>query len=165
MERNVMIKFVVDDVPWLVPDSILFLDKILHEHSMVIETGSGGSTVWLAQRVLCVVTFEHKKEWVKATQNVLDEKGLENVQFFLDPEYPINGIGSQTAYLYDLALIDGRGRVQSIKTILPKIKPGGYVCLDNSERPKYQPAVKLLDRTCTSKATFKERWETSFWKI
>lgn len=160
-----MTKFVVDEVPWLVPDSILFLDKILTKGSMVIETGAGGSTVWLAQRVLVVVTFEHKKAWVDATQKVLDEKDLENVQFYLDPNYPTNGIAYQSAYLYDLALIDGRGRVKSIKTILPKIKPGGYICLDNSERPKYQPAIKLLDKTCISKSTFRERWETTFWKI
>ncbi len=160
-----MTKFVVDDVPWLVPDSILFLEKILHKQSMVIETGTGGSTIWLAQRVMVVVTFEHKKTWVDAIQGVLDKKRIENVQFFLDPEYPTTGIGSQTAYLYDLALIDGRGRVKSIQTILPKIKPGGYICLDNSERPKYQAAVKKLDKTCVSKSTFRERWETTFWKI
>ena len=158
-------KFVVDDVPWLVPDSITFLNAILTKQSMVIETGSGGSTVWLAQRVLKVVTFEHKKAWMDATQNRLDELKLGNVQFFHDPEYPTTGIGTQTAYLYDLALIDGRGRVKSIQTILPKIKPGGFICLDNSERPKYQPAIKLLDKTCASKSTFKEAWETSFWKI
>jgi predicted O-methyltransferase YrrM len=165
MEGNGMTKFVVDDVPWLVPDSILFLEKILHKQCMVIETGSGGSTVWLAQRVNRVITFEHKKAWVDATQNRLNELKLTNVQFFLDPDYPTKGIGHQSAYLYDLALIDGRGRVKSIRTILPKIKPGGYICLDNSDRPKYQPAIKMLDKTCVSKSTFKERWETSFWKI
>ncbi len=160
-----MTKFVVDNTPWLVPDSILFLEKILTKNSMVIETGSGGSTVWLAQRVLKVVTFEHKKSWMDATQNRLNELKLKNVQFFHDPDYPTKGIGHQSAYLYDLALIDGRGRVKSIQTIFPKVKPGGYICLDNSERPKYQPAVKMLDKTCFSKSTFNKEWETSFWKI
>lgn len=47
---------------------------------------------------------------------------------------------------FDLVMVDGRCRTACVKRALSKIKPGGALLLDNSERPAYAGARSLLDR-------------------
>ena len=44
----------------------------------------------------------------------------------------------------DLFLIDGRHRVESIKRAMDKIRPGGYLVLDNCDRPEYSKSFEIL---------------------
>ena len=45
---------------------------------------------------------------------------------------------------FDLVLVDGRARVACLEEATKKIKQGGYLMLDNSERKEYQTAMKKL---------------------
>ena len=71
-------------LPWLVKDSIKFLESILTRDSIVLETGSGNSTVWFAERVKKVISFEHDKVWYDKTKKILDMEELKKTIFKLN---------------------------------------------------------------------------------
>ena len=151
--------FETKNTPWLSPDAITFLDEYLKPDMTVIETGAGGSTIWLAKRVDTVITFEHDKNWANLVLNKL----LHNVFVRCDPEYIIKGLTTIPG-MCDLALIDGRGRVKSIETIKDHIKPGGIIMLDNSERERYKPACDLLDGLGWERTDFIGEWQATAWR-
>ena len=157
--------FEIKNTPWLPPDAITFLDEYLKPDMTVIETGAGGSTIWLAKRVDTVITFEHDPMWKELVLRQLKQKCLDHiVTIWLDCEYPNDGIEPINNIVFDLALIDGRGRVKSIETIKDHIKPGGIIMLDNSERERYKPACDLLDGLGWERTDFIGEWQATAWR-
>ena len=71
---------------------------------------------------------------------------------------------------YDLVVVDGRARASCVQRAISKIRPGGYLLLDNSERTGYVGATELLKRyprtdfyglvPCNL-----EPYQTSVWRI
>ena len=157
--------------PWIVPDAIPYLDSLLSAIDSkvvnVVETGSGGSTLWLAKRTRRLISFEHNRRFYNAVKKEI--ACFPHAEIIHDPKYPKRGL-PKLDFRPDLAFIDGRGRVKSILTIWPQISKGGYLILDNSNRPKYRPALKILEKEAESIATFKynwklhNQWTTSFFK-
>jgi tRNA A58 N-methylase Trm61 len=153
----------MESKPWLVPAAVQFLGTILRPDFVVFETGSGGSTLWLADRVSKVFSFEHDAEWFNEINKEIKKKNIQNVVLTLAPDYPKHGFSLKDMQ-FDFILVDGRGRVKTIKTIFSSLRSGGYLCLDNSERPRYQSAIDFLDASCSSKAIFKKDWQTTMWE-
>ena len=48
--------------------------------------------------------------------------------------------------VFDLVMVDGRARNSCIWHARRKVKPGGYLVLDNAEREKYLSGIKLMER-------------------
>jgi len=138
--------------PWLSDVAIDILDTLIEPNWRIIETGSGASTLWMAERAEVIITFEHKISWANAIQEESNKRNHLNhhsVNIILDPEYPKTGVSRGIQEIssrrdYDLALIDGRGRVKSCRTVAPFIRPGGWLVLDNANRPRYEGAIKML---------------------
>lgn len=61
---------------------------------------------------------------------------------------------------FDLIAIDGRERVGRLVHAVPKLKPGGMLLLDDSNRQRYAPVFDLLDEWPTYRFPFGLR-ETS----
>jgi predicted O-methyltransferase YrrM len=118
------------DIPHLTQPTIEFLEKILTPESEVLETGSGGSTLWIAKRVKWITSFEHNETWFQLVMRKLLDEKLKNFSLNFMPDYP--NLGVQCAGQYDLVFIDGRGRVRSIETTISHVKLGGYLLLDDS---------------------------------
>lgn len=153
----------IKSVPWLVNESILFLQGILTPRARVLETGCGGSTLFFAQRAECVFSFEHTEKWLNKTEAALRKHNLmDNVTLIYDPKYPKNGLPNMAAK-FDIILIDGRGRNKSVKTALDKLDDGGYLILDNAERKRYEPAISFMKKTKWPFMTFADKWITMFW--
>jgi predicted O-methyltransferase YrrM len=150
--------------PWLPADALAFLGELVTPQSRILETGAGGSTLWFAQRAAHVVTFEHHLAWAEKVLAALEAQGIrDRVQINLDPRYIEQGVGS-AAGVFNIALIDGRGRVKSVETAIPKLRPGGWLFLDNSLRPKYQPARDLLDGLDWARKEFHGDWYATAWR-
>lgn len=149
--------------PWLAPGAEEFLLGIVAPGWTAVETGAGGSTIWLGRRVKRLISYEHNLAWHATIARAVKKAGLMNVRLYHDPRYPDEGIelGGET---FDLMIIDGRGRVRSIMTAWKNLKPGGWIGLDNSERPRYLEAVRFLDRECPTRIVFSGAWETRFWR-
>ena len=126
--------------PWLTPQAIGMLATLLHPTDRGAEFGSGRSTLWFAARVAALTSVETNTRWHEKVANQLKERGVSNVEYILVPEdKPMetgDGPYAKTALAFadaslDFALVDGYYRDYSAKYIMPKIKPGGILIIDN----------------------------------
>lgn len=114
--------------PWLHPDAIAYLESILLPGMQVCEFGGGGSTLWLAERVKTVITCEPNEQWFSKLFVIVPE----NVSVFhrLEPLL-IN---------CDLLFIDGEPvtvRADWLRAASDILQAGGWIVLDNANRPEY----------------------------
>lgn len=126
--------------PWLTPASIGMLSTLLHPTDRGVEFGSGRSTLWFAARVAELTSVETNARWHESVTLRLKERGVGNVEYILVPEdrpkengdgpYPRIALNFADASL-DFALVDGYYRDHTAKNIMPKVKPGGVLIIDN----------------------------------
>ena len=169
-----MIERLKGSKPWFVMGAITYLeDKFLEDpYGMLVfksfEWGSGGSTLWLSQRTRNVITLEHDREWLEKTRAELDKYGITNVSLIyrrLDGGYVehIDGFADEH---FDIIMVDGRRRSECLHRAMPKLRRGGALVLDNSERAEYQDAQRALAgwprRDWDSGYT--EGWSTTIWR-
>lgn len=130
------------DMPWLGPDVITFLQQILQETWKVAEFGSGGSTVWMAERVSAVTTVESSAEWLEVVQDNIPENV--DLLYSEQPGPPKKILSGD----YDMLLIDGEP-VENRRNWIMKadqiVRPGGIIVLDNANRPEYADALQQLE--------------------
>lgn len=148
---------VVFDYPCLPQASTDRFQSILDDEFVVFEQGSGGSTVWLAERVERVISIEHSREWLEAIQASLDERGLNNVVLRFEPLNPANWLNPWEDYakvileyrngIFDLVYVDGwdPARLPCAAYAVNKLKPGGYMVIDDSTWPMLQPIFSLFE--------------------
>lgn len=136
--------------PWIVPASIGWLRRRIRSDWAVLELGSGRSTAWFARRAGTVISFEDNEYWYPRTAERLEEAGLSNVDLRLRAveEFP-REVASLADGSFDLAVIDFLEaptvtRIDCVKPALSKVRPGGYLLLDDSDRPGYAEAFELL---------------------
>jgi hypothetical protein len=123
----------VKPVPWLAPAVIQHLENLVQPDWDIIEHGSGGSTLWFAAHCKHVTAFEDKPEW----REIVAKVAPENAVIHLDP---MADVIIRTGTKVDLLLIDGEPveqRVVWLKAAPQIVKPGGWVVLDNANRPEY----------------------------
>jgi predicted O-methyltransferase YrrM len=56
----------------------------------------------------------------------------------------VQAIDSYVDESFDLVLIDGRERVQCVEHAMPKVRHGGWLVLDDTDRERYAGAEKFL---------------------
>ncbi len=156
--------------PWLNAGAVRWLARNLRPDMVGFEWGCGRSTLFLASRVARLVTVEHKAKWRRRLAASLARHGIRNVELrFLPPgddpgrpgERP--AIWRQTGHSHrqpqfaaysdaildfpeaslDFVCIDGRARVECALCAFDRIKPGGFLLLDNSEWEKYAPILAV----------------------
>lgn len=164
-----------DAAPWVTFAAARFLERTLTPCMRVFEWGSGGSTLFFRRRAASVVSIEHDPEWFArvrarlapgpAPGSVLEliAPRPDPAAAAADPADPAACVSSApelrgqsfAAYAaridafpdahFDLVLVDGRARPACLLHALPKIAIGGWLVLDNSERPHYAPAMSRID--------------------
>lgn len=150
--------------PWLAPQSVEFLSLIINRETVVFETGSGGSTLWFAERVKEVLSYENNREWYEKVVAESKVRGLNNLNIVFDTDYPIRGF-SFPDNRFNFALVDGRGRVRTVETIFKSIVRGGYIVLDNYDREGYASAVQFMNSSFSERALFDDsRYHTAIWR-
>lgn len=73
-----------NEIPWLVPSSVYFLDHLVTRESTVLDLGSGGSTLFFARRAQGVVAIETHPESASIVAATLHKKQITNVGYFLE---------------------------------------------------------------------------------
>ena len=156
--------------PWMGEKAIQMLESIITMDTVILETGSGSSTLWFAEKAKRVISYEHKYDWADAVAKELKKRGLDNAEVRVNPGYPGEGL-EKVQGVFDLIVIDGRGRVRGIMTTYEKLKRGGYIVLDDANRARYAPGVQFLDnlgwkrRDIASKVLPENKnGFTSFWR-
>jgi hypothetical protein len=168
-----------DQKPWMTFAASAWLDSHLQAGMRVFEWGVGGSTLLLIQRGADLVSVEHDESWAERTREEIGARKLasEWTPKVVEPEpnrsssvdasdpdlyrstdqrycgYTFRAYASAIdAYpdeSFDLVIVDGRARPSCVAHGQQKVKPGGWLLLDDAERPHYQRAANRLAR---------ERW-------
>lgn len=155
--------------PWLTPSSILFFESYLTKEHIGCEFGSGFSTLFFSKRVGKLVSIEHDPQWYEMISKKLGEMNITHVEYLLKPENDpaefkdevfscetedfkvrrdyvnyFRAIDQKEDAYFDFILVDGRARCECVYYSLPKLKKGGLMILDNSERERYKFVFDLL---------------------
>lgn len=158
--------------PWLCPDAIKALNTLLDGATRGLEYGSGRSTTFFAPYFTQYISIEHHEAWYKQVKEQLTELpqveyhliepegdapqqhlSSEQQYFFTEDEYPVKDtvfkkysefvLNFDDDY-FDFILIDGRARKSCALNSFSKLKPGGLLVLDNSERVRYHKVHDCL---------------------
>jgi predicted O-methyltransferase YrrM len=165
------IRLILDPVyPWLNAGAVRYLRARLAPDMRGLEFGGGRSTIYFSRLMESLVTVEHDEKWRRKVAALMQRFGAANVTLaFLPPDADAPGlprprswdiIGKTprrpefAAYFdhilgypdghFDLVLVDGRARVECALNAMDKIKPGGFLVLDNSEWEKYDPISRAM---------------------
>lgn len=124
------------------------LKDALNQYSpqRIIEWGTGKSTEIISgkKETIEIHTFEHNVKWFNHYKN----RSSSNVKCYLlslSEGYAQAGNKFLPSY-FDFAFIDGRERVECMKTSKMLVKIGGVVMLHDSERERYKEGIKLFDK-------------------
>lgn len=142
------------DKPWMPMAAIKWLEAIIKPSWRIFEWGAGGSTLWFAQRAKAVYSIEGDLGWSVAVLDRAEEMGLENVD--VRHVACVHDVGPFDEYariiedypaMFDLILIDGCNgtRLGCARRAVTKVKPGGYIMLDNSGAAVHVAARDYLD--------------------
>lgn len=137
-------------IPWISYSAIDLLEDYLTPGMTVYEFGSGGSTLWLAERVKRVVSIEERDNWATVVSDILRQDGFRNrVEIrrrTADRSSPEAFISSPYAQALpeepaDAILIDGCERrpqddlrPAAFRLAEDRIRPGGLIILDDAKR-------------------------------
>ena len=130
-------------IPWLSYTAIDFLSERLQKHFVVFEYGSGGSTLWLAQRVKKLISIEHDQQWYEE----LREQVPGNVTYIyqkLRRGYAYCQRVRRYKTLYHVIFIDGRDRVRCAINSYRNLLPDGVIVWDNTDRRRYREGIHFL---------------------
>lgn len=176
--------------PWLSPTSILFFKKYLEKDMVGAEFGSGSSTLFFAPRISKLYSVEHNEEWYHLINEKLTGINCSNVDYrfvvqndksdFVDDVFDLEekrdfeirrdyvnyfrALNDIQDHSLDFAIVDGRARTECCHEILPKIKKGGILILDNSERKRYELVFEQL-KNYEMYETTNGLTNTTFWFI
>lgn len=149
--------------PWLVKESIEFLFDRINSNHNIFEFGSGSSTFWFSKFANRVYSIESDKKWYQEVHKTIISNNISNIEINLkecdmkyittvDTEYEdiykdyANSI-NDFKMSFDFILIDGVARTLCIKNALHKLKPNGFLIIDNAERPAYHSGIELIPKS------------------
>lgn len=142
--------------PWWPYQMIEYVDQMLPRPSRVFEYGGGGSSMWLSDRDATLTVVEHHPEWTDRLRQSLPasvellavpKTDTGKIRSVVEDKYFDDYVGAIDRFpdnSFDLVIVDGRTRVECALRAMPKVKPGGLLLLDDSDRLRYEPAHKAL---------------------
>ncbi len=156
-----------DQLPWITFRAIDWLGEFLRPGMSAFEYGAGGSTLFLAARVRRLVSVEHDPAYHREVAARIGGSLRARCELLLREPQPcgetdrefasvqaryrgvcfgsyVKSIDAYADRSFDLVLVDGRARLACIRRALAKVAPGGAIMLDNSDRPAYADAGRLL---------------------
>lgn len=133
--------------PWLSAKEISKIESYLTPTSIMLEWGSGGSTIRFAPQVLHYFSIEHDLEWYEKVRRVLPNNAeIFHVPNSLPRSFPnvkeeefvdyINFV-NQLDISFDFVLIDGRARFWCAEKVKEHLNPNATVFIHDWDRPHY----------------------------
>jgi predicted O-methyltransferase YrrM len=129
------------DKPWLTPGAVEFCAANLRPHMIGVEFGSGRSTAWFARQLARLTSVEHDPDWYARVKADLDRAGLANVDYRFIAAEPPGMPTDRPRYAavldefpddsLDLMIVDGHYRDACIQLAPQKLRPGGFLLIDD----------------------------------
>lgn len=145
------------DTVWMDDREQAVIRKYLTSESVVMEWGSGGSTVEFSKHVKKYYSVEHNYGWYEEVKAAAPS----NVSLFYKPNKELPEHYHQSEYvhyseyldvvyeigdLFDVVLIDGRARRLCALKVIPYLKPNAIVIIhDWCVRPPYRCVLDYYD--------------------
>ncbi|WP_018617638.1 hypothetical protein [Spirosoma luteum] len=146
-------------IPWLTYPFINFIEPRLKKSMTMYEFGCGNSTLWFAERVGSVQSVEHDKEWYEAIapklpsnvkltlEEIVSDETYSSITFMaVSDETSYSSVVSHTGQLYDIILVDGVYRANSIAHSVHSLKEGGVIILDNVDYVESQECKNYMEK-------------------
>lgn len=155
-------------IPWINLPACRFLEKHLQKNSIVLEYGVGGSTIFFLRKYQRLVSIEHDEQWLrKATKaatkkNIIKKwkwilkkpaknskaKNQKKFQKCADPLFLQSYAKAAEIFKdgsFDCIMIDGLARDACFIHAHKKLKKGGILVLDDSERDYFRSPKSLQE--------------------
>lgn len=118
--------------PWIPFSARRALERLISADTVAWEIGAGYSTLWLSDRVRKLTSVEASKEWFDRLSGIIAAERIQNVdlryEWVADRMADFSELADNSL---DLLFIDGGPRGLCLERGFCKVKPGGYVYLDN----------------------------------
>jgi hypothetical protein len=135
--------------------AVEFVESRLPDNSAVFEYGSGGSTLWLTDLGAEVTAVEHDPVWHERLHKAAPKLRLAlhepadngEITTVMAPGYfddYVKAVDAVPDRSLDLVIVDGRARVECVERAFEKVKPGGLMLLDDTDRRRYSAAYRKL---------------------
>lgn len=178
-----------DETAWVTYGAFRHLESVMKPNWRVLEYGSGGSTLYFARTGARVVSVEHDPEWAHVVEERLQGRAdlvlrpptqsLPGTYTSTDARYRGMSFQAYAAVAdsfpdghFDLVLIDGRARTSAFAHAWRKVRPGGWIVLDNSDRDEYSSIIRLARDAGWSEHRFygphpyvPDFGETTMWRL
>jgi hypothetical protein len=133
--------------PSIVPSAVSYLSGVIQPGWSIFEFGSGWSTPWLATRCAKLFSLEYDPVWYARIKLALEARRLDNCLLLMvgrdDFATTITAFPDES---FDLVLVDGRDeRVGCVESAALKLRRGGLLVLDHSDRPAYRRLDRALE--------------------
>ena len=159
---------IVNPIPAINYKAIKFLKSRITNSDNIFEYGSGNSSQYWLNNKKMLVSIEHSRDVYDAMKpklvGILDyklvEPEIQNEGQEFDPlssknyqstrfkgysfERYVKSINSYNDEFFDTIIVNGRARASCMFHSISKLKPGGMLILDNSDREYYLTDIKLL---------------------
>lgn len=141
------------ETPWLTESAVRLLEYWIRPSDIGFEWGSGRSTVWFAGRCAHLTSVDHSQEWYERVGHMIADAELGGRVTQLLFPCSASGCEQEEGRAYtdsilsiedgtlDFVLVDGVMRATCFVNALKKLKHGGLLILDNSDR--YLPNSSL----------------------
>jgi len=135
--------------PWIVPAAIGWLRRRIRRDWAILELGTGRSTTWFARRAGTVLSLEDNPYWHDHAAERLRAQELEvDLRLTAVEDFPraVAGLDDGSFDLVVVDFLEARevSRIDVLGSAREKVRPGGYLLLDDSDRPGYAEAYELL---------------------
>jgi predicted O-methyltransferase YrrM len=132
--------------------AVRYLNVLIQPTWRIVEFGSGASTVWLARRCAFLLSIENDPTWHAQIGTRLRRQGFRHVRHELRTGLAYCDLAEFPDGSFDFALVDGSMRAECVANTVAKIRPGGWLYLDNTDKDIGRPdgdmrraEVALLD--------------------
>ena len=130
---------------WITVPAKYVFGSLLNPSLVGLEFGSGCSTLWIAERVKHLTSVEHDNVWYERVK----EQQLENVNLVLrSPHNYVSVLNNYPDEHFDFVFNDGLAEYRSgcISRSWSKIKPGGFMVIDNSEARHSESGIEFIEK-------------------
>jgi SAM-dependent methyltransferase len=151
--------------PWYTKS---FLDELVTwdlKDKVVFEYGCGASSLWWAAKCKKLYGVENNKEYFGTVAYHIGD--IARISHEMEEERYINSI-RQWGIQFDIVIVDGGWRDESIPTVLEHLKPGGKIIYDNWMQPSVCCQTEEVQRTLLAfpHGIFKQEghpdWQTAY---